>query len=96
MDRCQDGRTFVFNEYDEKLRGFRLAGVATDNVNVIGTFIEGLTRVKGDRLRPLDLHDDGTFQHIHERVRVVSMDWIRSAGRILHDQHRALLTGDVG
>ena len=76
FDRRQDGRTLVFNEYDEKLRGLRLAGVATYNVNVIGTFIEGLTRVKGDRLRPLDLHDDGTFQHIDKCVRVVAMDWV--------------------
>ena len=53
FDRRQDGRTLVFNEYDEKLRRLRFAGVATYNVNVIGTFIEGLTRVKGDRLRPL-------------------------------------------
>ena len=43
----------VLNEDCEKLRGLRFAGVATYNVNVIGTFIEGLTRVKGDRLRPL-------------------------------------------
>ena len=50
FDRCQDGRTLVLNEDDEKLRGLRFAGVATDNVNVIGTFIEGLTRVKGDRV----------------------------------------------
>jgi hypothetical protein len=47
FDRRQDGRTLVFNEYDEKLRRLRLAGVATDNVNVIWTFIEGLTRVTG-------------------------------------------------
>jgi hypothetical protein len=43
LDRCQDGRTLVLNEDDEKLRRLRFAGVATDNVNVIGTFIEGLT-----------------------------------------------------
>src|SRR5215468_9324605 len=85
FDRCQDGRTLVFNEYDEKLRRLRLAGVATDNVNVIGTFIEGLTRVKGDRLRPLDLHDYGTFQHIDKCVRVVAMDWVCCTGRILDD-----------
>jgi site-specific DNA recombinase len=40
LDRCQDGCTLVLNENDEKLRGLRFAGVATDNVNVIGTFIE--------------------------------------------------------
>ena len=52
--------------------------------------------MKGDWLRPLDLHDDGAFQHVHECMRAVAMDGIRSARRILHDQHRALLTGDVG
>src|SRR6516225_7387643 len=91
----RDGRTLVINEYDEKLRRLRLAGVATDNVNVIGTFIERLTSVKGDRLLPLNLHYDGAFQHIIECVRVMAMDGVCCAGRILDDQHRALLTGDV-
>src|SRR5262245_19730619 len=50
FDRCQDGRTLVLNEDDEKLRRVCLAGVATDNVNVVRTF---MTRVKGDRLLPL-------------------------------------------
>ena len=34
--------------------------------------------MKGDRLRPLDLHDDGTFQHIDKCVRVVAMELGRS------------------
>src|SRR5262245_44003313 len=95
LDRRQDGRTLVFNEYDEKLRRLRLAGVASDHVNVIGTFIEGLTSLKGDRLRPLDLHDDGAFQHIDKCVRVMTMNWVCSAGRILDNQHHALFAGDV-
>ena len=74
--RRQDRRTLVFNEYDEKLRRLRLASVATDNVNVIGTFIEGLTRVKGDQFLPLNLHYDGAFQHINECVRVMAMDGV--------------------
>src|SRR5262249_32320842 len=53
FDRCQDGRTLVLNQHAEKLRRVCLAGVATDNVNVVRTFLEGLTRVKGDRLLPL-------------------------------------------
>src|SRR5215510_2347699 len=95
LDRYQVGRTLVLKEDDEKLRGLRFAGVATDNVNVMGTFIEGLTRLKGDRIRPLELHDDGTFQHIDKCVRVVAMDWVCSTGRILDNQHRALFAGDV-
>src|SRR5262245_18415936 len=95
FDRCQGGRTLVLNENDEKLRRLRLAGVATDNVNVIGTFIEGLTSVKSDRLRPLDLHDDGAFQHIDKCVRVMTMNWVCCAGRILDNQHHALFAGDV-
>src|SRR5262249_29586089 len=64
FDRSQGGRTLVLNQDDEKPRRLRLASVATDSVNVVGTFIEGLTRVQGDRLLPLDLHDDGacTYQ----------------------------------
>src|SRR5215469_12215836 len=96
FDRCQDGRTLVLNEDDEKLRRVCLAGVATDNVNVIGTFIEGLTRMKGDRLLPLNLHYDGAFQHINECVRVMAMDGVHCARRILDDQDRALFTGEIG
>src|SRR5262249_9198812 len=96
FDRCQDRRTLVLNEDDEKLRRVCLAGVGTDNVNVVRTFIEGLTRVKGDRLLPLNLHYDGAFQHINECVRVMAMDGVHCARRILDDQHRALLTGEVG
>ncbi len=70
-------------------------GVATDHVNIIGTFIEGLTRLKGDLLPPFDLHDHGAFQHIDECVRVMAMDGVLRARGILHDQHIALLTGDV-
>ena len=73
FDRCQGGRTLILNKDDEKLRRLCLTGVATDNVNVIGTFIEGLTSVKSDRLRPLDLHDDGTFQHINKCIRIMAM-----------------------
>ena len=40
--------------------------------------------MKGDWLRPLDLHDDGAFQHVHECMRVVAMDGVRSARRILY------------
>src|SRR5262245_21207291 len=84
FDRCQGGRTRVPNEDDEKLRWFGLAGVATDNV--FGTLIEGLTSVKSDRLRCLDLHDNGAFQHIDKCVRVMAMNRVCSAGRILDDQ----------
>src|SRR5262245_19513554 len=90
LDRYQVGRTLILNQDDDKLRVLRFAGVATDNVNVIGTFIERLTRLKSDRGRPLELHDDGTFQHIDKCVRVVAMDWVCSTGRILDEQHRTL------
>src|SRR5262245_39997702 len=94
--RHKDGRTLVLNHYDEKFRRLRLASVATDNVNVIRTFIESLTRVQGDRLLPLDLHDGGAVRQMNECVGVVAMDWLYCARWILHDQQRALLTGDVG
>src|SRR4029079_10620489 len=93
--RRQDGRTLVLNEDDEKLRWLRLAGVATNKVYVVGTFIKGLTRVKGDRLPPFNLHDHGAFQHIDESVRVMAMDRILRARGIFHDQHIALLAGYV-
>ena len=61
FDRRQDGRTLVLDEDHEKFRRIRVACVATDNMNVAGAFVEGPTRLKGDRFLPLDLHDDGAL-----------------------------------
>jgi hypothetical protein len=61
--------------------GSVLLALRPTTMNVIGTFIERLTSVKGDRLRPPDLHDDGAFQHIDKCVRVMTMNRVCSAGR---------------
>ena len=41
--RHQYGSAFVLNQEDYEFRRFGLAGVSSDDVNIRGTFIEGLT-----------------------------------------------------
>jgi hypothetical protein len=42
--RHQYGSAFVFNQEHYEFRRFGLAGVSPHDVNIRGTFIEGLTR----------------------------------------------------
>jgi hypothetical protein len=39
--------------------------------------------------------DDGPFQHVDEGIRIVPMDVLHSAGRILDGEHHHLLSGYV-
>src|SRR6516164_8977029 len=81
--RDQDGRALVLEEEHHELGRLRLARVAADGVNVVRTFVESVAGLERHFLPALHLHDDGTFQYIEKRVRVVPMGGIHRAGRIL-------------
>src|SRR5262245_7981229 len=86
----QDRSAFLLDEHDEELRRFRLACVPPDDVNIIGTLVEALTRFQSHFLSPFHLHHDRAFQHVDEPVCIVAMDGVRTAGRILHGDHQPL------
>ena len=69
------------------------ARVSAHDVDVVGPFIEGLARCQGDFLAALDLHDDRPFQHVDEGVRIVTMNRVDRARRILDGDHLDFLAG---
>ena len=73
--------------------GSRLARVAADDVHVVRSFVEALSGLQGHFFAALDLHDDGPFEHVDERVRIVAMDRIDGAGRIVDRDHVRFLAG---
>jgi len=74
------GSAFVLHEEHDEFRRFGLTGVAADDVNVIRAFIESLTRRESHFFSASHLHHDGAFQNINESMRVVTVDWVCTAG----------------
>src|SRR4029453_11277748 len=68
---------FVLHEDHNEFCRFGFAGVSPDDVNILGAFIEGLTRCQSHFLPAPDLHYDRAFQHINKPMRVVAMYWVR-------------------
>ena len=52
------GSAFVFNQEHYEFRRFGLAGVSPDDVNIRGTFVEGLTRCQSHFFSAPHLHHD--------------------------------------
>src|SRR5246500_2965617 len=86
---------FVLHEEHDEFRRFGLAGVPSNDVNIIRAFIESLTRRESHFFSTSHLHHDGAFQNINESMRIVTVDWVRTARRILNGDHQTLLTGKV-
>src|SRR6478752_7449822 len=91
----QHRRTFVLHEDDEEFCRFGFAGVSPDDVNILGAFIEGLTRRQSDFLPASYLHDDRAFEDINKPMRVVPMDWVLTAWRILDQEHETFLAWKI-
>jgi len=77
----------VLDEEREKLGRLGLAGIVANDMNVIGTLIERLSRSQSDRLSAFELHHDSTFEYVDKRVSVVLMDGVRAARRIHDFEH---------
>ena len=56
--RHQYGSTFVLNQEHYEFSRFGLVGVSPDDVNIRGTFLEGLTRCQSHFLSAPHLHHD--------------------------------------
>ena len=74
--RHQYGRAFILNQEHHEFRRFGLACILPDDVNIIGTFIEGLTGCQSHFFSSAQLHHDGALQDINKRMRVVAMYWV--------------------
>src|SRR4030095_41401 len=93
--RYQHGGSFVLHEEHDEFCRFGFAGVSPDDVNILGAFIEGLTRCQSHFLPASYLHYDRAFQHINKSMCVVAMYWVGAAGRILNQEHQTFLPRKV-
>ena len=62
-------------------------------MNIIRAFVEGLAWCQCYLLSTLQLHHDGALQHVNERMRIVSVDSTRPAGRMLDCDHQSFPAG---
>src|SRR5262249_20375200 len=65
------------------------------DMNIRRTLVEGVPRLQRNGRLALQLHHDLTFEHIDERVGVVSMNDVLRTGRIRHLDHASFLARAV-
>src|SRR5215472_1839532 len=86
---------FVFHEKYDKFRRFGFTCIPPEDVDIIGAFVEGLTRRQSHFLFASDLHHDRAFQHINKRIGVVPMYFVRMPRRIFHRDHHTFFAGTL-
>src|SRR2546428_9060956 len=69
------------------------ACVPANDMNIVGAFIEGLSWCQCYLFSTLHLHHNGALQYVNKRMCIVSVDWVRRAGRILHSDHQSFPAG---
>src|SRR5439155_26475353 len=70
--------------------------ISSNDVNIIGAFIEALTRCQNRFLSASNLHHDRAFQHINKPICIVARGYaVRTAWRVLYCKHETFLARDV-
>jgi hypothetical protein len=64
-------------------------------MNVVESFIESFAGCQPHLFPALELHQNSPFQDINERVCVVPVDGIHSAGSVFHHDHQNFLPGSL-
>src|SRR5262245_38850151 len=75
---------------DHEHQEFRRRGTAcvpVNDMNIVGSFIEGLSWCQCYLLSTLQLHHNGALQYVNKRLGIVSVDSARPAGRMLDRDH---------
>src|SRR5262249_46450983 len=62
-------------------------------MNIVGAFIEGLPWCQCYLLSTLQLHHNGALQYVNNRMRIVSVNGARPAGRMLYRDHQNFPAG---
>ena len=65
------------------------------DMNIVATFIKRLSWRKRYFLPTLHLHYNGALQHVNEPMCIVSVDGVRSGGRILHCDYQNFLAREI-
>src|SRR5437867_3199369 len=95
LGRKQCRYTLFFHQEHDELRRFALARVAADDVNVIRAFIESFAGFERDGLAASQLHHDRTLEHVDKGVRIVSMDFVSPARRVVDGKYETFFAGNV-
>src|SRR5262249_18690776 len=85
--------TLVLDPKHHQIGRLGAAGVAVDEMNVAGAFIEGLSWGERYLFSALYLHYDGPLQDVKNRMCIVPVGGVRPAGCMLYFDHQKFLAG---
>src|SRR5215471_4005368 len=71
LHRHQDWTAFVLEHDDQEFCRLGFACIPPHDMNIVGPLIERLARRQRDFFSSFHLHDDGAFEHVDKRVRIV-------------------------
>src|SRR5215472_5556848 len=86
---------FAFHEERDEFRRFGFTYIPPNEVDIIRTFVEGLTRRQSHFPSASDLHHNRAFQHINKRIGVVPMYFVRMSRWIFHRDHHTFFAGTL-
>src|ERR1700693_3788870 len=81
----------ILSEENKELRGFRLTGVATYDVYVLWSLVEGLAWDKRHFLATSDLHYNRPLENVDEDMGIMTVDRVRSSWCVVDRNHQAFL-----
>src|SRR5262245_54955974 len=90
------GGTLVFDQEDDQLCRLCLAGIPSNDVNVIRCFIKGLSGFQGDLLSASHLHNYRPPKDIDKGLSVVPMNCISMPRRVFNPDHENFLAWHGG
>jgi PPOX class probable FMN-dependent enzyme len=87
----KDGSSPVLQQHHDESGRLRVAGVAPHDVNIRRSLVERLPCFERNGRLAFQLHNDLAFEHVDERMGIMSMDHVLSARRIRHLNYATLL-----
>src|ERR1041384_1573592 len=91
----EHGSVFVLDQENNEFCWLGFACAPTNDMNIVGAFIKGLSWCQCNFFSAFQLHDDGTLQDVYKCVCIVTMYRVCSPGRILYCDQQAFLTREV-
>src|SRR3954454_15335785 len=88
---CKDGSPLSLQQHHDEPGRLLAAGVAPHDVNIAGALVECLPCLERDGRLAFQLHNDLAFEHVDERMGVMSIDYVLCARQIRPLNHATLL-----
>src|SRR5215213_8005769 len=87
----KDGSPLALQQHHDESGRLRVAGVAPHEVNICRPLVESLSCFERYSRLAFQLHNDLAFEHVDERMGIMSMGHVLSARRIRHLNYATLL-----